>query len=78
MTVLRQSDNKSQLYRQLALTGVLPVMMAVGPLIGFLIGKWLDGWLNTAPWLMVLFIGFGFVASGKEVYNIVRKLNKDL
>lgn len=78
MTVLRQSGDKSQLYRQLALAGVLPIMMAVGPLIGYLIGNWLDGWLKTTPWLMVIFIAFGFVASGKEVYNIVRKLNKDL
>lgn len=76
--MLRQSSDKSQLYRQLALAGVIPIMMAVGPLIGYLIGNWLDSWLRTAPWLMVVFIGFGFVASGKEVYNIVRKLNKDL
>ncbi len=77
MFVLRQNDDKSQFVRQLALAGVLPILMAVGPLIGFLIGSWLDGYMKTAPWLMVIFIAFGFVASGKEVYNIVRRMNKD-
>jgi ATP synthase protein I len=76
--VLRQSNDKSQLARQLALFGVIPVLMAVGPLVGFVIGKLLDEWLGTAPFLMVLFIVFGFVASGKEVYDLVRKVSKDL
>ena len=78
MFVLKQSDDKSQLIRQLALFGVIPVLMAVGPLVGFVIGKLLDGWLGTEPFLMVLFIGLGFVASGKEVYDLIRKGSKDL
>jgi len=75
--VFRQSDDKSQLIRQLALAGVIPIMMAVGPVIGFVIGKALDGWLGTEPYLMILFIGLGFVAAGKEVYDVVRKISKD-
>jgi len=27
---------------------------------------------------MVLFIGLGFAASGKEVYDLIRKVSKDL
>ncbi len=76
--MLKQSDDKSQLVRQLALFGVIPVMMAVGPLVGFIIGKLLDGWLGTAPYLMILFIVLGFVAAGKEVYGLIRKVTKDL
>jgi len=75
--VLRQSGDKSQLVRQLALAGTIPIMMAVGPVIGFVIGKLLDEWLGTTPWLMVLFIALGFVAAGKEVYDVVRKISKN-
>jgi ATP synthase protein I len=78
MLVLKQRDDKSQYIRQLALAGVIPIMMAVGPVVGFVIGKALDGWLGTEPYLMVLFIGLGFVAAGKEVYNLIRKVSKDL
>jgi len=77
MFVLRQSGDKSQLVRQLALAGTIPIMMAVGPVIGFVIGKLLDEWLGTTPWLMVLFIALGFVAAGKEVYDVVRKISKN-
>lgn len=76
--MLRQSDDKPQLLRQLALFGVIPILMAVGPLVGFVVGKWLDGWLNSEPFLMILFIGLGFAASGKEIYNLIRKVSKDL
>jgi F0F1-type ATP synthase assembly protein I len=78
MLVLRQQDDKPQLIRQLALFGVIPVLMAVGPLVGFAIGKWLDSWLGSEPFLMVLLIGLGFAASGKEVYDLIRKVSKDL
>jgi len=77
MLVLKQSDDKSQYIRQLALAGVIPIMMAVGPVVGFVIGKALDGWLGTGPYLMILFIVLGFVAAGKEVYDVVRKISKD-
>jgi len=76
--VLRLSDDKPQLIRQLALFGVIPILMAVGPLVGFVVGKLLDSWLGTEPFLMVLFIVLGFAASGKEVYDLVRKVSKDL
>ena len=33
--MLRQSNDKPQLIRQLALFGVIPILMAVGPLVGF-------------------------------------------
>lgn len=76
--MLRLSDDKPQLIRQLALFGVIPILMAVGPLVGFVVGKLLDSWLGTEPFLMVLFIVLGFAASGKEVYDLVRKVSKDL
>ena len=74
----KQDDDKSQLTRQLALFGTIPILLAAGPLAGFFIGRFLDRWLGTDPFLMVIFLILGFVASGKEIYNIVRKVNKDL
>lgn len=73
-----EDDEKSNMIKQIGLLTVIPVLMVVGPLAGFFIGRWLDGWLKSEPWLTVLFIVFGFVAAGKEIYNILRKLNKTL
>ena len=73
-----EKDNKEKikLYRQLSLIGIIPAMMAVGPLIGFFIGKWLDGKFGTEPYLMWVLILLGMVAAGKEVYNIVKRISE--
>ena len=38
--------------------------------IGVLIGWLLDGWLETTPWLMVVFIVLGFAAGILNVYRL--------
>jgi len=72
-----KSKERLKLYRQLSLLGVIPAILAVGPLIGFFAGKWLDGLLGTEPYLMYLLIVLGFVAAGKEVYNIVKRVSEE-
>ncbi len=71
-------NNVPDWVRQAALFASIPALMAVGPIIGYFIGRWIDNWLGTTPWLMVVFIFLGFAAAGKEIYNIVRKVNKNL
>ena len=36
-------------------------------LIGVGIGYWLDSKLDTSPWLMLLFLGFGFAAGFRQL-----------
>jgi ATP synthase protein I len=71
-------DKKSSYVRQIGLLGSIPMLMAAGPLVAYFIGNWIDNWLDTKPWFTALFLILGFVAVGKEIYNIVRKVNKDL
>jgi ATP synthase protein I len=59
--------------RRIGLLGTIPILLAVGPVVGFLIGRWLDEKLGTEPILLVVFLVFGFVAAGKEVYRIIKK-----
>ncbi len=66
------------LYRQLSLLLAIPALLTVGPLVGLFIGKYLDKWLNTEPYLMYLFIVLGFVAAGKEVYGIVKRVSENV
>lgn len=63
--------------RQVGLLGTVPILLAVGPVIGFLIGRWLDRKLNTEPYLMIVFLIFGFIASGKEVWKIIKQAEKE-
>ena len=63
--------------RQMGLLGTIPILLAVGPVVGFLIGRWLDSKLGTEPYLLVLFLILGFVAAGKEVYRIIKRAEKE-
>lgn len=71
-------DKKSSALRQVSLLGTIPILMAVGPLVGYFLGSLIDDWLGTRPWFIAIFLILGFIAAGKEIYNIVRKVNKDL
>ena len=73
----KNNKEKLKLYRQLSLIGIIPAIMAVGPLIGFFIGKWLDGKFDTEPYLMWVFILLGLVAAGKETYGVIKRVSNE-
>lgn len=45
----------------------LPFTLVGAVVFGGLLGYFLDKWLHTAPWLLVVFGGLGFVAGVREV-----------
>lgn len=44
-----------------------------GPAGGALIGWLLDGWLNTSPWLLLLFMTLGIVVAFRNIFRISSK-----
>jgi ATP synthase protein I len=72
-SVQRKRNDKYSAYRQIGILTTIPMLMAVGPILGYYIGSFLDKKLGTTPYLMVIFIFFGFVAAGKGVYNLIKK-----
>jgi len=74
-------EDKDKFYsnlRQAGIYTVIPIIMAVGPILGLLIGKFLDKKLHTQPFLMILFLIFGCIASGKEVYNLTKRAMQEM
>jgi len=74
----KDNKEKARLYRQLSLIGVIPAIMAVGPLIGYFVGRWLDAKFGTEPYIMWVLILFGFIAAGKEVYRIIKQVSHEM
>ncbi len=72
----QKPDDKYSAYRQVGILTTIPILMAVGPILGYYIGDFLDRKLDTAPYLMVIFIFFGFAAAGKGVYNLIKKASQ--
>jgi F0F1-type ATP synthase assembly protein I len=52
---------------QTALAMELPFTLVGAVVFGGLLGYFLDKWLHTSPWLLVVFGGLGFVAGVREV-----------
>lgn len=76
-----EMENKDKFYsnlRQAGIYTIIPIILAVGPIIGYFMGNFLDKKLHTSPYLMILFIIFGFIAAGKEVYNLTKRAMQEM
>ncbi|HTK32452.1 MAG TPA: AtpZ/AtpI family protein [Candidatus Saccharimonadaceae bacterium] len=51
----------------------IPTLLIVAPLVGGAIGGWLDRRLKSSPWLLILGLILGFVAAGRETFQIYRR-----
>ncbi len=47
--------------------------MVANLLVGLLIGRFLDNWLDTHPWLTFLFLLLGAGAGFRAIYKLVSK-----
>lgn len=63
--------------KQIGVFITIPFVLAVPPVLGWLIGSWLDSVFNTQPVLMYVLIILGFVAGFREVYRIIKKFGNE-
>ena len=68
----RPSD-KYKRFRQLGLLTMIPMILAVAPLIGYFLGRWIDGRVGTDPVFSLIFLALGLVAGVRETILILRK-----
>ncbi len=66
-------DDKELQRRQAMILTAIPMVLVAGPLVGFLIGNYLDGKFGTGPWLMIVFLILGAAASVKQVKQLLAK-----
>lgn len=59
-----------EVLRALGLLTQLGLSMAACVLIGVIVGKYLDKWLGTSPWLLILCSFLGGAASIKVLYDL--------
>lgn len=66
-------ENSRRDIKQIGLYAAIPGLLLAGPLIGYVIGWWLDGKFGTAPYLSALGVLMGIAAAGLEIFQIIRK-----
>ena len=67
-----KDSKKVTAWRQVGLLTTIPFILALAPIVGYLLGQYLDTRFQTSPWLSVILLALGFVAGVRETVNIVR------
>jgi ATP synthase protein I len=70
-------EEKERLFRDLRLYGSLGIEMAAAVLIGTLMGYWVDKWLGTQPWILIIGFIFGAAAGFRSLYRLVSRDEQD-
>jgi hypothetical protein len=76
--VANPTTDRAKAWRTLGLALYVPIVLVVAPLAGFFGGQWLDGKLGTGSWLAWLGILLGFAAAARQIYHIVRRIQREL
>ena len=74
------AEKKDAFYSQVKQLGILttiPIILLVGPAIGFFLGTWIDRKAHSYPWFTIVFVFLGFVAAGREIVRLLKQILKD-
>lgn len=63
--------------RQLGILTVVPIILLAGPAIGFFLGSWIDRKYDIYPWVTIIFVALGFIASGREIVRLLKQVLKE-
>ena len=62
--------------RALGFLSTVGISMVLAICLGALIGYYLDKWLGTSPWLLLVFLGFGIAAAFRNLFIMYKKAEK--
>jgi ATP synthase protein I len=69
--------NETRRYiREMAYFSSIGLSVALSIFIGLGIGLWLDRKFDTAPWLMLVFLGMGIAAGYRNIGLAIKKSRK--
>lgn len=68
-----EKNSPNPIYRQLFNASSVGVALVSGMLVGGVMGYFLDKWLGTSPWLLFVFLVFGFIAGVKNAIYYMKK-----
>lgn len=72
-----KEPNKVNAWRQLGILSSIPFILALSPIIGYFLGKYLDQKFRTTPWLSFILLGLGFVAGVRETIKMVQLAQRE-
>jgi len=64
-------------FRKLAELSSIGLLLPSSIIVGLVFGTFLDRWLGTAPWLLLVFTVLGVVSGLMSLFRALRKYDKD-
>ena len=77
MLILKTNDKFYPLVRNISVIVTIPMVFVAGPVVGFLIGQWIDQKWSIDPWAKTVLSLLGFVASIKQVIELIKRTTKE-
>ncbi|MHB1399171.1 MAG: AtpZ/AtpI family protein [Trichloromonadaceae bacterium] len=67
------AEDRRQLYKSLGFLSSVGISMVASTFIGLAMGYYLDKWLNTSPWMTLIFLGFGIVSGFRNIFILTER-----
>jgi len=67
------SEERRAILRAMGLMSQIAFIFVACVVIGLVIGRFLDDWLGTSPWLLLVFVLLGCVSAFKAVFDLSKK-----
>jgi len=69
-------EQKRKRYRDIGMYTVIPTMMVVGPLLGYVLGSWVEKKWDHAPWPTTIGAIFGLIAAVRQIWIILTRSSR--
>ncbi|TYO95832.1 putative F0F1-ATPase subunit (Ca2+/Mg2+ transporter) [Geothermobacter ehrlichii] len=66
-------EDRRQLIRSLGFLSGVGISLVAACMIGLAIGYYLDRWLQTSPWMTLVWLGIGIVAGFRNVFILTQR-----
>lgn len=73
-------EKKDSVYlqvKQLGIVTTIPILLLLGPSVGFFVGRWIDQKFQIYPWMSFSLALLGLVAVGREISQLLRAILKE-
>jgi ATP synthase protein I len=67
------AEDKRQLFKSLGFLSSVGISLVASTFIGLAMGYYLDKWLNTSPWMTLIFLGFGIISGFRNIFILTTR-----
>jgi len=67
------SEERRQLFKTLGFLSSVGISMVAATFIGLAMGYYLDKWLDTSPWLTLIFLLLGIISGFRNIFILTSR-----